>query len=124
MSRYLIFLFLFAIALDALLYLLTSLFPSLILNSFVFPISGYFFLLTAAFHYGLVRSSQGKPALFIRYYMAATSFKLLIHMMLLLILVVLNKAQLVPLVVTFLIFYLFFTVFEVTMAYRQSRVKA
>jgi hypothetical protein len=44
-------------------------------------------------------------------------------MMLLLILALMNKAQLVPLVVTFLIFYLFFTVFEVTMAYRQSRVK-
>lgn len=121
MVRYLLFLLLLASVTAFALEIGVRIFPSLFFSGFILPGSIYFLLLTAIFHFGLVKASSGKPALFIRYYMAATSFKLLIHMMLLVVLALFYKAEIVRLTVTFLVFYLFFTVFEVAQAYRHSR---
>jgi hypothetical protein len=82
---------------------------------------GYFAILTLAFHAGLTAASKGKPQVFIRYYMGATSFKLFIHLGVILVFAFTNKALAVPFIVSFLIYYFFFTVFDVGMSWRRFR---
>lgn len=81
----------------------------------------YFLVVTLAFHYGLVHSSKGRPQVFIRYYMATTTFKLLLHMAVIVIFSLFNKTEAISFITTFLIFYIIFTAFEVGVAWKQFR---
>ena len=81
----------------------------------------YFIVITLAFHYGLVKSSKGRPQVFIRYYMATTTFKLLFHMGVIVIFALFNKTEAIQFITTFLIFYIIFTAFEVAVAWKQFR---
>ena len=78
MFRYLVTLVIFTLVLAGVLYGVQSSRPEWV--GVVVVDAGIFFLLTAAFHWGLVAASKGNPQAFIRYYMGATSFKLLIHL--------------------------------------------
>jgi hypothetical protein len=124
MLRYLSFLTVFAIVCGSGLWFIATMFPSALSLDSILPVSLYFYVLTAVFHFGLVSTSAGKPALFIRYYMAATSFKLLIHMMLLVVVALFYKSAIIPFTITFLVFYVLYTVYEVAQAYRHSRNSA
>jgi hypothetical protein len=84
-------------------------------------ILGYFILLTIVFHYGLLSSSKGKPQAFIRYYMGATTFKLFIHIIVILVYCLLNRDRAVPFIVTFLIYYLLYTGFETIYSVKKFR---
>lgn len=88
-------------------------------------ILAYFTILTFVFHLGMIRSAKGDPAKagknFIRYYMAATSFKLLIHLTVILVYCVTHKLTAVPFIISFMICYAVFTVFEVTMAMSMNK---
>ena len=77
--KYLIRLLAFGLVLYVLLY---SIPPMLLSRSLAYlgVVTVYFLVVTALFHYGLVRVSGGKPAVFIRYYMAATTLKLFLHL--------------------------------------------
>lgn len=88
-------------------------------------ILAYFSILSLVFHIGMMRSSKGDEAKagknFIRYYMAATTFKLLIHLTVILAYSVTHKATAVPFIISFMVCYAVFTVFEVTMAMSMSK---
>ncbi len=103
--------------------MLSGVFPAVLAPRYVVPISCYFYVLTAVFHFGLMRTSEGKPAVFIRYYMAATTLKLFLHLGVLVVFAVLNSTAVIPFVLTFVVNYAFFTVFEVAVAYRFSRTE-
>ncbi|MFM2135904.1 MAG: hypothetical protein RL021_1304 [Bacteroidota bacterium] len=96
-------------------------FPAFFDVTYRSALGGYFFSLSFLFHLGLVRSTAGRPAAFIRFYMAATTFKLFIHLGILVFFALFNKEQLVPFALSFLLHYLFFTAFEVFTAFRQSK---
>jgi hypothetical protein len=81
----------------------------------------YFLGLTLAFHLGLVRSAKRRAQDFIRYYMASTTLKLLLHMGVIIIYSLFNKADAVRFIITFLIFYLLFTTFEVAVVWKKFR---
>ena len=81
----------------------------------------YFVFITLIFHVGLVKTSKGRPQVFIRYYMASTTFKLLLHMGIIIIYALFNKEDAIRFIVSFLIFYLIFTAFEVAVAWKQFR---
>lgn len=74
---------------------------------------------TLLFHYGLTRSMKKGGQAFIRYFMGATAFKLMIFMMIMIIYGLLNKDTAFGFILHFFIFYLLYTVYEVAMAYRQ-----
>ena len=72
----------------------------------------YFSFLTFALHYGIVQTSKSRPQVFIRYYMAATTIKLLLHLGVIVIFSVTHKALAVPFILTFMTMYFLFTIFE------------
>lgn len=122
MPRYVFSLLLFAVLVAGLLFGGATLFPGALTANYVVPVSVYFFLVTLAFHYGLVRSSKGNPSVFIRYYMAATTLKLFLHLGVLVVVAVLKSTGVIPFVITFVAHYAFYTAFEVVFAYRFSRL--
>lgn len=81
----------------------------------------YFLFITMLFHFGLVQASKGRPQVFIRYYMASTTFKLLIHMSVVVIYALFNKEDAIRFISTFLVLYIIFTAFEVAVAWKQFR---
>lgn len=120
MLRYLFRLTLFTVLVAVSLHFASAWFSDLIDRDYSVAISIYFFLLSAVFHYGLVRASAGRPAVFVRYYMGATTLKLFIHLGVLLVFAFLHREKLFPFAITFLCQYLLFTVFEVISAFRQE----
>ncbi len=109
-------------ALMALGIVITSKFISAdLVDSVTWILLVYFVVITFAFHYGLVYSSKGRPQVFIRYYMATTTFKLLLHMGVIIIYALFNKTDAIRFISSFLIFYLIFTGFEVALAWKQFR---
>jgi hypothetical protein len=121
MYRYIISLSLLTLLLGGLITILAGIFPNALASHYVLPISIYFFLVTLGFHFGLVRSSKGNPSVFIRYYMAATTLKLFLHLGVLVIVAVLKSGGIIPFVITFVVHYAVYTAFEVVFAYRFSR---
>jgi hypothetical protein len=81
----------------------------------------YFVIVTIIFHFGLLKSSEGKPQAFIRYYMGATTFKLFIHVVVILMYCLFNRNDAVRFIITFLIFYILYTVFEVWVSAKRFR---
>ena len=120
MKKYLLSFFLFLILISAATYFVSqNNLPEI--KNMRWGMIVYFAILTLAFHAGLEASSKGKPQVFIRYYMGATSFKLLIHLGVILVFAFTNKALAVPFIVSFLVYYFFFTVFDVGMSWRRFR---
>ena len=72
-----------------------------------------------AFHYGLVRTAAAGGQAFVRYFMGATSAKLMVFMMIMIIYGLLNKEHAFGFILHFFIFYICYTVLEVAVAYRQ-----
>jgi hypothetical protein len=121
MSRYVVSLLLFAGLVFGMLYGAAVWFPAALTAGYVLPISSYFFLVTLGFHVGLVRSAKGNPSMFIRYYMAATTLKLFLHLGVLVFFAVLATTGVIQFVITFVAHYAVYTAFEVVIAYRFSR---
>ena len=92
-----------------------------IIDTMTWSLLLYFVFITLIFHVGLVKTSKGRPQVFIRYYMASTTFKLLLHMGIIIIYALFNKEDAIRFIVSFLIFYLIFTAFEVAVAWKQFR---
>ena len=72
----------------------------------------FYFLIYAAFHYGLLMSSNDGQG-FIRYYMAATFFKLLILLAVIISYAMFNKSSATAFAVNFMFAYFVFMTFEV-----------
>ncbi|TAH41079.1 MAG: hypothetical protein EYC69_08870 [Bacteroidetes bacterium] len=121
MKKYIIFLALLS-ALMALGIFITGKFISAeLVDSVTWMLLLYFIFVTLAFHYGLVRSAKGRTQVFIRYYMATTTFKLLLHMGVIIIYALFNKEDAIRVISSFLVFYIIFTAFEVALAWKQFR---
>src|SRR5688572_22698258 len=76
-------------------------------------------LATVIFHNGLARAAVKSGQAFVRYFMGATSVKLLVFMMIIVIYALLNRESAFGFILHFLVFYLFYTVFEVYFAYKS-----
>ena len=81
----------------------------------------YFVVVTVLFHFGLLRSSEGRPQVFVRYYIGTTTFKLMLHLGILVLYSLFNKPDAMRFIFTFMIFYFLFTVFEVMLVWRKFR---
>jgi hypothetical protein len=78
-----------------------------------------FVIVTSLFHIGLQRSFTSGSKAFIRYYMGATGAKLFLFLMMIMIYAFINKAHAVAFALCFFFFYIFYTIFEVSIAYKQ-----
>ena len=79
----------------------------------------YFFLVTLIFHTGLLRSSKGRPQEFVRYYMASTTGKLLLHVVVILGYSFINRQDSFRFIVVFLVYYIAFTAFETITVFKK-----
>ena len=113
--------FIFSLIIGCAIYGASLFLPGGTIKTISWILFSYFILLTIVFHYGLLSSSKGKPQAFIRYYMGATTFKLFIHIIVILIYCLLNRDNAVQFIVTFLIYYLFYTGFETIYAVKKFR---
>ena len=120
MFRYLLLLAVFTLGVSLLILGLSWFASALLSSRYILPVSIYFFTVTALLHYGMMRSSAGRPAVFIRFFMGATTLKLFLHFGILVVFAFLNKDQLFPFAITFLTYYLLFTAFEVMVAFKKN----
>ena len=93
-------------------YLLTE--NTLTAFSFIFACL-LFHIVILIVHYVLLKSSEQRAQNFVRNFIATTFLKLLTYMLILVIFILLNRENVKAFIITFLILYLSYTVFE-TMA--------
>ena len=83
----------------------------------------YFMVVSALLQLILMRSGKDDGKKFVRAFMAGTIIKLFIHIIAILIFVLINREQAIPIIFTFFCCYLSYTVFEVTMQLKKSPKK-
>ena len=76
-------------------------------------IFGFYYFIVAVFHYGLSKANEKKAGYFVRFFMMATFFKLLIYFGFLLLLITIESDQSISIIVLFFILYLVYTIFEI-----------
>lgn len=111
----------FSVILLMLAYILKLLLPE---NSMT-PALPYLFILflltTAIVHWILIRITALNPSKFVSYFMLATSVKLIIYFLALLVYIFFFRSGILSFIITFLTLYIFYTVFEVTAILKQTR---
>lgn len=94
------------------------------LNEYLFPalpfIYLYFFLLTLAVHAILLKANQKKPQQFVVRFIAATTFKLMFSVAVMVICALLDKEKAVPFILVFAVLYLLYTAFEVALLQKHK----
>lgn len=81
----------------------------------------YFIIISALFHLILLQKQKGEPKKYIRTFLASTTARLFIHIIVLIALALLNRDRAIPLIITFFCCYLLFTIFEVTMQMKEPK---
>jgi len=84
----------------------------------------FFVFTTAAFHYGLIKSTQKRANSVTVYYMASTTIKLLLYLGIMIGYSLLHKEKAAGFIAAFFMVYFFYTVFEVGILYRKFSVPA
>lgn len=78
----------------------------------------FFYLITTIFHAGLTISAAKNNKGFVNFYMLGTAFKLFLFLGIIIIYALLHRDRAVAFISTFFVLYLFYTVFEVGVAYK------
>ena len=84
----------------------------------------FFFATTAVFHYGLLSAAEKTNRNVVTYYMLSTSVKLVLYFLVLVGYAMARPGEAVPFVSNFFMLYVFFTVFEVSAAYKHFKSKS
>lgn len=111
---------------SALLYFFYELlFKKHIPAKFLFHQTHYIFLLfftvTILFHYGLLASAVKNNSRIVNYYMMATAIKLFSFLAIIIFYALLNSGNAIAFITNFFVLYIFYTVFEVAVAYRYFK---
>ncbi len=88
-----------------------------------FILLGVFATTVTAAHFFLLSVSENAPNAFVRSFMVSTAIKLMIYMTVLIAFLLYSKDNQKVLVLHFLFYYAVFTVFEVSMLYRELSAK-
>lgn len=83
----------------------------------------YFSIITLLFHFGITKATQSRPQVFVRYYMGSTTLKLLLNLGIIVVYAMLHKDLAVNFIITFMIFYFLYTIFEVIFVWKAVRPK-
>jgi hypothetical protein len=73
----------------------------------------YFFLLTFVIHHFLIKANTQSPQNFVRSYMLFTALKLFLNLMVIVIYLLIDRKQAMVFILSFLIFYFVFLIFEI-----------
>ncbi|MFW6018987.1 MAG: hypothetical protein ACOCPM_00245 [Bacteroidales bacterium] len=121
MKRFIKGLTLFALIIAGLAVIFKLVGPDNIVTPLLFPMIGFFYLLSLIIHLLLVNASKKKFKHFNNQYMISTVVKLLLFMVILIAYVLTNPGDAVNFLVTFLILYVLFTGFEVISIVKATR---
>ena len=83
----------------------------------------YFSFITLLFHFGITIATESRPQVFVRYYMGSTTLKLLLNLGIIVVYATLHKDLAVNFIITFMIFYFLYTIFEVVFVWKAVRPK-
>lgn len=112
---------LFVLILAALVFAWNQFAPSKYYSPFLWIILGYFAGLTAIIHLLLLKASARGNQPFIRTHMAATAIKLLLTVVFALVFVLFNKEIAVSFLLSFIVMYVAFALFEAVVLTRQLK---
>ena len=96
-------------------------FPGAYLSTALPVVIPFFYVMTAAVYYLMLRSAENRFPKFIRSFMVLTFVKILLYAIVIIVYALLNKADAYAFVIAFFILYLAFTIFDVTYFLRDSR---
>lgn len=111
--NYLIPLLIYTVLVMAVIFALQFILPPLFVFTKFYGIVIFFFLISSAFHYGLLYSSRNNDKGFVRFYMAASMIKLLIFLLIIIAYSLIHRSSATPFIATFFFTYILFTFFEV-----------
>jgi hypothetical protein len=80
-----------------------------------------FFSITATIHYILLKITALNPRKFVSYFMLATFGKLVVYFVAVLVYLFNNRHDVLSFIVTFMIIYIIYTVFEVALILQQTK---
>lgn len=81
----------------------------------------FFILTTGILHYLLLKGLEKKPQMFVTYFMGLTGLKMFLYLIIIVIYFFIYKSQAMSFIVSFLAFYILFTIFEVVSLVKSSR---
>ena len=95
--------------------------PVSYLVSNIWFIFGFFILLTTAFHFFITKAAKGRPQSFVTFYMGSTALRMMLCLIVIVAYRYIDKPNIIPFAVAFILHYFLFTIFEVTTLLRQFR---
>ena len=119
--NFLIYLILFSLVLYVIWVLLKNYIPENYRYSNTVFVILFYTVLTGAFHFGALYSNQKSSTGFMRFYVAATTFKLLLLMGFMIVYALMNPEQSILFIIYFFTGYLLYTAFETTVIYKFMR---
>jgi hypothetical protein len=123
MKKYLLSLSILVVLLAVVIFIVTA-----SMEAWKEKISGYllvyFTLTTAISHFGLEKATRSRPQVFVRYYMASTSMRLLAHLIVIVLYCIFNPPNAWFFIITFMIMYFVFTIFEVIYVMKYMKNKS
>jgi hypothetical protein len=117
---FLLRLFIFSLVIGLVVLLLYLFLPPEIVSPSLPYLVIYFFIITAAVHYALVRSTAYSARRFVSYFMLATFVKFFIYIVTVFAYAYFNRSDLLPFVISFFILYILYTIFEVLAIIRKT----
>ncbi|MCF8217952.1 MAG: hypothetical protein K9J21_03100 [Bacteroidales bacterium] len=121
MKRFIVRLTIFTLVIAGLAGIFKWLSPDDIVTPLMFPMIGFFYVLSLIIHLVLVNASKKKFRRFNNQYMISTVVKLLLFMVILIAYVFTNPGDAVNFLITFLILYVLYTGFEVISIVKATR---
>lgn len=87
----------------------------------IWPMVGFFTVMTSLFHFLSINASKEKPQGFIRHYMGTTAIRFFLYIMIILVYRFYDKTTLIPFAIGFMVHYLLFTFFEVPVLLKELK---
>lgn len=112
---------LISLAAGLLAYLLNRFLPAGIITGVLPFLIIMFYLITALVHYILLKITALNPRKFVGYFMLATSLKLMIYLVVIVVYVFSVKEGILSFILSFFALYIIYTVFEVVMILNQTK---
>jgi hypothetical protein len=84
-------------------------------------IFSFFIVVTISFHFFILNAAKGRPQSFVTFYMGFTALRMVLCLIVIIAYRFIDKPNIIPFAVAFILHYFLFTIFEVTTLLRHFR---
>ena len=123
-SAYLQFLtriFLFTVIIGIVAYGIQALLPDHLVTPALPFLIPFFLSVSLIVHYVLLKGNEKKNSTFVNYFMLTAFLKIVFYMLVLVVYILLNRLDAGPFIVTYFIFYICYTSFEIISFYQHNK---